>query len=52
MVLVQTSENEKEMVFLRKMVKTGESMQGFTEILNPEGLENVLIKGGYNLLTE
>lgn len=51
-VLVQTSVNAQAKVFMKKIVKTGESMYGHTEIHSPEGLENVLIKGGYNLLAE
>lgn len=51
-VLVQTSSDGKEIIFIRKQVKTGLSSNGFTEILNPEGLENVLVKGGFNLVME
>jgi len=51
-VLVQVSADGKEIKFVRKQVKTGLSSNGFTEILNPEGLENVLVKGGFNLVME
>lgn len=51
-VLLQTSADGKEIKFARKQVKTGLSSNGFTEILNPEGLENVLVKGGFNLVME
>ncbi|MBK6966166.1 MAG: efflux RND transporter periplasmic adaptor subunit [Bacteroidales bacterium] len=52
LVLVLTSSEGKEMKFTRKEVKTGLSSNGFTEILSPEGLENVLVKGGFNLVME
>ncbi|NTW23759.1 MAG: efflux RND transporter periplasmic adaptor subunit [Lentimicrobium sp.] len=52
LVLVQTSSDGKLMNFVKKEVKTGLSSNGFTEILNPEGLENVLVKGGFNLVME
>ncbi len=51
-VLVQVSANGKEIKLSRKQVKTGMSSNGFTEIPNPEGLENVLVKGGFNLVME
>jgi cobalt-zinc-cadmium efflux system membrane fusion protein len=52
LVLVQKTAKDNEMTFVRKEVKTGLSSKGFTEILNPEGLENVLVKGGFNLVME
>lgn len=51
-VLVQVSADSKEIKLSRKQVKTGMSSNGFTEIPNPEGLENVLVKGGFNLVME
>jgi cobalt-zinc-cadmium efflux system membrane fusion protein len=52
LVLIQSSSGGMEMKFVRKEVKTGLSSKGLTEILNPEGLENVLVKGGFNLVME
>jgi cobalt-zinc-cadmium efflux system membrane fusion protein len=52
LVLVQTSSDGREMKFIKKEVKTGLSSNGFTEILNPGGLENILVKGGFNLVME
>lgn len=52
LVLVQKSGNENEMTFIRKEIKTGVSSNGFTELINAEGLDQVLIKGGFNLVIE
>lgn len=52
LVLIQKAARGNELTFIRKEVKTGLSSQGFTEILNPEGLENVLVRGGFNLVME
>jgi cobalt-zinc-cadmium efflux system membrane fusion protein len=52
LVIVRTSNDANEMKFITKEVQTGSNSNGFTEILNPEGLDNVLIKGGFNLVME
>jgi len=51
-VLVKTGESSGEIRFKPHRITTGRSYGGFTEILNPEGLDEVLVKGGFNLITE
>ncbi len=52
LVLIKKAAKGNDLTFIRKEVKTGLSSNGFTEILDPEGLENVLVKGGFNLVME
>lgn len=52
LVLVQKASGNNNLTFIRKEVNTGISINGFTEILNPEGLKQVLVKGGFNLVMD
>lgn len=52
LILIKKAAKGNDLTFVRKEVKTGLRSNGFTEILNPEGLENVLVKGGFNLVME
>jgi len=51
-VLVKSGESSGEIRFKPYRITTGRSYGGFTEILNPEGLDEVLVKGGFNLIME
>jgi multidrug efflux pump subunit AcrA (membrane-fusion protein) len=48
-VLQKVKEENDNYYFTKKPVKTGISVNGFTEIVDDKNLNNILIKGVYNL---
>lgn len=48
-VLQKQKEENGNYYFIKKPVKTGMSVNGFTEIIGNENLTNILVKGVYNL---
>jgi hypothetical protein len=47
--LQKVKEENDNYYFAKKPVKTGISVNGFTEIVGDKNLNNILIKGVYNL---
>ena len=50
-VLLLSSENEGELIFQKMPVKVGVIQGNYVEVLD-EGLKNILLEGGYNILSQ